>query len=279
MASLADLPEELLERIFEHLAFPIGARFAFALPVIKARVAFATGPGRSSCADYLDTIHNVSSTSKLWHRIAWPILYRALPHFQGPMLVGRHRGAHYFRTLFMRPECRGALQYLTIDLYALESRQKHSSGESGAKRVEDAIRQQVADLFNIFESGNKSFTEVHSRLMSADEASIMALILLLCPNITRPDLYYSKRPDTKHELLAEILAMGAAIRRSDAQSSGTLASIQPRILENLRVAKLFATGRGYWDEQFIRDVMALPALEELTVEDVTQSVSGFFRKR
>lgn len=258
MAQPRELPEELLERIFEHLAFPVGAR-----------VASATGPENSSCADYLDAIRNVCSASKLFHHIASPILYRALPHLQGSRHIGRLRGPHYLRTLFLRPEYRGVLQYLAIDLWPLQSLQKRDLGDIESREVYVAIRQQVLDLFHSFESGNVTFAEIDQRLVAAEDESIMALILLLCPDITRLDLHHDQGEDFKNELLAEMLAIGAAVRHSDARIPGILGSMRPRVFENVRIATLHATNFGDWDDQLITDIMRLPALEELSIEDIT----------
>lgn len=252
MAQITKLPEELLERIFEHLSFPLGVKI------------YSGFEQRKSCADYLDAIRNVCSTSKLFHRVAWPILYRAVPYLFSNWLTTGHRGPCYLRTLFSRPESAGALQYIEIRLRSLPVHDPATS----SRKDEIAKQQQVVDFFSNFESGQGISSEMQRRLESTDEESIVAIILLICSNVTRVDLHHVCRPD-KGELLAGMLRIGAMIRRSDEEIPGILGSIRPRILENLRVINLQTSSYGAWNAHFIEVVMGLPALEELSIADCT----------
>jgi hypothetical protein len=229
VATISDLPEELLVRTVEHLAYPTAID-----------IYTSDDRERASYADDFAEIRSVCAVSKLFHRIAWPILYTALPPALGPYFAGRSRGALYLRTLVSRPEYRGLLRYIAIDLRLprQKTRQKQNLGFSDRERIESAMRREVVGLYSDLESGREeSLFMIEQRVESSDDESITALILLLCPNITRLDVYTDRSRGFKVELLTEMLEIGAAIRRTDVRKAGVLGSIRPRILEKVRAAK------------------------------------------
>jgi hypothetical protein len=154
MATISNLPEELLVRTLEHLAYPT------AVDIFNSDER-----ERSNYADNLNTIHSVCAVSKLFHRVAWPILYTALPPALGPCFVGRPRGALYLRTLVSRPEYRRLLRYIAIDLQLphQKMRQKQNLRPSDRENVEIAIRQEVVDLYTDWESGRDSSSIMEQR--------------------------------------------------------------------------------------------------------------------
>jgi hypothetical protein len=268
MATLSDLPEELLVRVLGHLAYPTAVD-----------ISTSDERERASYVDNFAAIRSACAVSKLFHRLAWPILYTALPPALGPCFAGRLRGALYLRTLVSRPEYRGVLQYVAIDLRLphQKMRQKQSLKPGDREEVEVAIRREVVDLYSGWESGRDSLSTTVQRVEALFEESAMGLIPLLCPNISRVDVYTDRGRGFKVQLLTEMLEIGAAVRQTDASIAGVLESIRPRILEKLRAVNLRTISVGDWNAFFVTNVLRLPALEELFIDGVKNMYQPFLQ--
>jgi hypothetical protein len=106
---------------------------------------------------------------------------------------------------------------------------------------------------------------MEQRVEASEDEVRMALILLLCPNITRLGVYTDRSRRFKVELLTEMLETGATIRQTDAKIAGVLGSIRPRIPEKVRAVNLRTTSVGDWNASFVTNVLRLPALHMLSV--------------
>jgi hypothetical protein len=68
-------------------------------------------------------------------------------------------------------------------------RQKQSLKPGDREEVEVAIRREVVDLYSGWESGRDSLSTMVQRVEALGEESVMGLILLLCLEISRVDVY------------------------------------------------------------------------------------------
>jgi hypothetical protein len=159
-----------------------------------------------------------------------------------------------------------------------KTRQKQNLGPSDRERIEIDVRREVVGLYSDWESGREEILSMMEQRVEASEDEVrMALILLLCPNITRLGVYTDWSRRFKVELLTEMLETGATIRQTDAKIAGVLGSIRPRIPEKVRAVNLRTTSVGDWNASFVTNVLNLPALEELSIDGVTDMYQPFLQ--
>jgi hypothetical protein len=156
-------------------------------------------------------------------------------------------------------------------------RQKQNLRPSDRENVEIAIQQEVVDLYTDWESGRDSSSIMEQRAESSDDESIVALIPLLRLNVARFDVYTDRSRGFKVELLTEMLEIGSAIRETDARTTGILGGIRPQILEQVRAVNLRRISVGDWNASFITNVLKLPALEELSIDGITDMYQLFLQ--
>lgn len=142
----------------------------------------------------------MSLASKNFARLAWPALYRKYSSW--PLGNGNTIPTYYLRTLCLKPEHGKALRSLAIDA-------QPPIGASGLED-EDLYELLLGDamtmaLFqwrarNFWLGGYPGGEDVHEKLVRSlviglDEG-IMALVLLMCPNITELDISMPEKFET-----------------------------------------------------------------------------------